>query len=181
MTEPKYTEGMIVDIMCQSCFRVDAEIIIPNCMITGREADILRISPQNYAHEIEVKCTRADLISEFAPDRMKTKKELSWSKHWKHRILSGEGKQHIISRYSVAVPPNLRELAIEILPAHYGLYVVTSVPLEWRRCNGIVDEVRRAKRIVNSRALNDHEILLMCRITCSRYWHQRLYGANGRK
>lgn len=177
----KYTEGIIVDIMCSQYFRIESEIIIPNCCMTGREADILRVSAKNLAHEIEVKCSRADLISEFAPDRMKTPKELSWSKRTKHASMRGEGREHMISRYSLAVPPNLKDLALEIIPEHYGLYVVASYPLPASKLNGTVKEIRRAKLISNSRPLNDHEIRLMCRITCSRYWRQRIYGINGRK
>lgn len=179
--EVKYTEGLIVDIMCSRYFRIESEIIIPNCCMTGHEADILRISAKNLAHEIEVKCSKADLISEFAPDRMKTPKELSWSKRAKHASMRGEGREHMISRYSVAVPPRLKELALEIIPEHYGLYVVTSYPKAGYKFNGTVNEVRRAKIISNSRPLNDHEIRLVCRITCSRYWRQRIYGISGRK
>lgn len=181
MSEVKYTEGLIVDLLCHHYFKTGADIIVPNCMITGREADLLVISNLHRAHEIEVKCTRSDLIQEFAPDRMKTPKKLSWSKSQKHHLLQGNGGIHMISRFSLAVPPHLVDLAKEITPEHFGIFMVTSEPKEGYTFNGSVTCVRRPKQIVNSRPLTDKELRLMCRITCSRYWNQRLYGAKGRK
>lgn len=181
MNRTKYTEGLVVDILCCRYFDYIQHIIIPNCMMTCMEADLLSVSNDRYIHEIEVKCSRQDFMNEFAPSNERSRTKLSHAKLRKRSIINGtHNGTHLIARYSVAFPPELEDLAKRYVPSNCGLIRVTAGECG-DELNGNISILRNPKRLFNSRQLNESEYIKIAKIVCARYWNQRLYGKNGRK
>lgn len=181
MRKTKYTEGLIVDILCHKHFNFIDGTVIPNCMFTYMEADLMVVSNLRYVHEIEVKCSKRDFLQEFAPAELSNPKPLSYSKSEKHKIITNMyNSPHVIARYSVAVPPELEELAKQYVPHNCGIIKVTAGK-PGDELNGRVCILREPKRLSMARELNEKEFIKLTRIVCARYWNQRLYGKSGRK
>ena len=181
MIKAKYTEGLIVNILCHNYFNFIDQVVIPNCCINYMEADLMIVSLKRFIHEVEVKCSKRDLLQEFAPHMLKNPKTATWAKKCKHDIITNSASEnHIISRYSVAFPPELESIAKQVVPHTCGLIKVTAGE-QGDELNGSITILRNPKRLSYSRELNEKEYIKVARIVCARYWNQRLYGKNGRK
>ncbi len=89
---------------------IRANLVVPNVswsFFARQEVDILYLTRNNYATEIEIKVTKADLKKDG-------------SKRHNH-------KNGMIARSYFAVPDKLEQDALKLIPEHCGLYTVTRV------------------------------------------------------
>ena len=100
-------------------------LIIPNVswgMHGMHECDLLCLSKSGYATEVEIKVSKADLLKDV-------------EKPHKH-------EHRLITYLYFAVPEKLKLIALEVIPKHAGLYVVT----EYRSGGIYVSQVKEAQR-----------------------------------
>ena len=112
-------------------FNPRQNIVVPNVswsMFNRMECDLVVLSKDNYATEIEIKITKSDLKADAK------------KRH--------EHKHPLLARNFFAVPYHLEDVALETIPEHCGLYVIT--PVTYRHgsmhTRHAVTLVRRAKR-----------------------------------
>ena len=103
-----------MEIALMQFLNVRQNVIVPNVswgMYLGKqqlhECDLLVLSKNNYATEIEIKITKADLIA----DR---------KKYHKH-------KHTHIARLYFAVPEHLEKFSLQNIPSEAGLYIVKKI------------------------------------------------------
>ena len=106
------TTTLDMEIAVMSFFGYRQNLIVPNVSwgmwFKGygalHECDILSLTPSGYATEIEIKVSKYDLINDSA------------KKH---------GHDHpLVRRLYFAVPSELREIALEVIPERAGLLVL---------------------------------------------------------
>ena len=77
-----------------------------------------------------------------------------------------------VSYYSVLVPEDLKDMAMELVPEGYGVISVRK---------GCTYCVRKTTRIVNSRKVEAADIEALARHLSSRYWTEQFGSTTGRK
>lgn len=111
-------------------FDIGANLIVPNISwgIQGlHECDLLVLSKANYATEIEIKISKSDILKDAEK---------------KHGHL-----HEYIANFYFAVPENLKDIALTIIPERAGLYVIKSVCHKWvEEYRNVVELVRGCKR-----------------------------------
>lgn len=110
-----------IEIALMQKLNVRKNIIVPNVSwgIAGlHECDLLILSQHNYASEIEIKCSKSDLLK----DKLKS---------------HGHYHQHI-ARFFFAVPSFLEKTALQNIPNRAGLYIIDN--------NDIVKLVKQCRR-----------------------------------
>lgn len=115
-----------VEVAMMQKIGVRANIVVPNVfwgMDLPYEADLVSLSPNNYATEIEIKVSRGDLLKD------KKKKHKHDSNLFKYLYF--------------AVPIELKELALSECPKTAGIYTVKEVKANWGSYVN-VDRVRSA-------------------------------------
>ena len=104
-----------IEIAVIKGFNPRANLIVPNVswgmhdreFRSLHECDVLILSSYGYATEVEIKISKAYLMKD-------------WKKKNGHR-------HYLIRRLYYAVPPKLKQIALETIPAHAGLIVITDV------------------------------------------------------
>jgi hypothetical protein len=132
-------------------------LIVPNVSwgLGIHEVDLLVLSPSNYASEIEIKISLADLKADL-------KKEHG---HYSNKI----------KKLYFAVPKELEEKALEIIPERAGLFVVDQgyTKKGWRYGGKLEPYVylkRSPKLNPTARNLNDKEIKKLYELAAMRIW-----------
>lgn len=125
--------------------------------VVGHEADILVVSEQRYATEIEIKVSKQDLVREF----------VDGSKKWKHEKFDKAIKLYV-RRFFVAVPVELQDAALEIVPEKYGVIVVH--PSTTKR-PGTPVIVRQAK-VMPAQKLSDMQIIKLYKKFYFERWNK---------
>lgn len=173
------SEGKIADIIGTSLYDYKRNIMLPNSQLPGWEADLLIISEDRYAKEIEIKITKADFLKEFKIDEL-DKRDVN--KIRKQLVFENKGSGSFVSNYCVAVPENLVPLALEHLPPYVGILTVfqcktssTFNPKYWKS-----KYIRKPKMLTNARKMTEREIQTLMRNCTRRLWDQRLKGRFGR-
>jgi len=115
------------------------------------EADLIALSKTGNATEVEIKVSKYDLRADAAKDK------------WK------DGISKKISRFFYAVPSELEQEALAVIPPDCGLYVVTESKSGLRTAK----IVRPAKERAGSRKPDAEEILKLHHLACMRYWDLR--------
>lgn len=90
-------------------------LTVPNvswAFFSRQEVDILYLTKSNYATEIEIKISKTDLKK----DREKPHNHIN----------------QLIARVYFAVPEELEETALDLIPKHAGLYVIKQIPVHYR-------------------------------------------------
>ena len=85
-------------------------LTVPNvswAFFSRQEVDILYLTNSNYATEIEIKVSKSDIKN----DRKKPHKHVN----------------RLIARVYFAVPEELKDTALELIPEHAGLYIIKRV------------------------------------------------------
>jgi len=168
-----------IEIAVIDYFRPRQNLIVPNVSWglhnkeyrSLHECDVLILSGDSYATEVEIKISKADLLK----DRDK--------KHGHHH--------NLIRRLYFAVPPELKQIALESIPDHAGLLVVSNAVEQWHGFYGAyreieyvrVDEVRPCK--VNTMAVKwtDKQRLQLARLGTMRILglKRKIQELNGKK
>ncbi len=141
-----------VEISVMQFFGVDKYLVVPNVSfgvrIGGRplhECDLLVLSKSNYASEIEIKISKADLL------RDRKKKHSHYHDAIKHLWF--------------AVPKNLTSLAVNEIPSRSGLLEV-GYDENYKR--NYVDVVRKPKANKSAIKWTDEDRLNLARLGCMR-------------
>jgi hypothetical protein len=135
----------------QAPFYYRRYLVVPNVywgLGFTHELDVLALSEAGYAHEIEVKISRAD-----------TRRDLE--KDHGHR-------DHRIRCLWFAGPEALGPTLIELTPAHAGVIVVVD-PVDGRK-HGRARILRKARADTGSRKFTDAERFQLARLGLMRYW-----------
>jgi hypothetical protein len=168
-----------IEIAVIDYFRPRQNLVVPNVSWgmhnkeyrSLHECDVLILSGDSYATEVEIKISKADLLK----DRDK--------KHGHHH--------NLIRRLYFAVPSKLKEIALESIPDHAGLLVVSNAVKRRYRgydtCREIeyvkVDEVRPCK--INTIAVKwtDAQRLQLARLGTLRILglKRKIQELNGKK
>ena len=104
--ENKRIRAIDIEIATMSNFGIRQNLIVPNVhwgIANLHECDILSLSKSNYATEVEIKISKADLLKD------KDKKHKHMHNHIKYLYF--------------AVPEKLKEIALESIPERAGLYL----------------------------------------------------------
>lgn len=152
-------------------------LMIPNlCTYVGWEVDLAYVSDGGFLGAIEIKISVADMKREFK------------EKAQRHETLVGGGKSgewrggeyvitgttpHCIKRFWFAVPSEIADAILPLVPEHAGLLVVSG-PDRWHRYEVVV--VKEAPVLKHHRKLEPKEVTNLYRLGYLRYWDLRLYG-----
>jgi hypothetical protein len=129
--------------------------------ITSFEVDLLSVSQRGYAHGFEIKISKSDLMRDFKKpqhslvhytDDMRLKR---FFKHFKH--------------FSYAVPNHLLETTLDVVPMHFGVYVVSAYTPTYNNATTkyIVSCARKPKTLFNYK-WNDREMYQLARLGAIR-------------
>jgi hypothetical protein len=169
-------------------FDYRANVVVPNCGFPGWEADLVVLRPSGWLEEVEVKVSIADLKRDFTAKTLKHRILCKGSGKWhmgaggfdannpNHEpIRYGERVSsyydytvpipHLIRKFWFAVPLDLKDKALSIIPEQYGLLTIEDVGLRRRVC-----VCRNPRQIKVSRKLEDSEKLNLMRLAYLRYW-----------
>lgn len=143
-----------LDYMTNTC--------VPNCHVTGFEADFLCMMASGYLDEYEIKISLADLRREFNGS--------VWIKSQKHRRLS-VGDQHPkappIRKFFLCLPEdlNLTPGVLVLIPDYCG---IVRIPTDGRKHPYITQS---PKMLVGHRKLTSEERWKVLRLGYIRYWN----------
>ncbi len=122
-------------------------LIVPNIswgLWFGHELDLIVVTQNRYAWEIEIKISVADLKADLKK---------------KHCHESSK-----IKRFYFAVPTSLKEKALVLIPKNAGLFIVDETDNRW------VHLVKAPAVNHNARKLNDEEIQKLYELAAMRIW-----------
>ncbi len=122
-----------IEIAVIDYFRPRQNLIVPNVSWglhnkeygSLHECDVLILSGDSYATEVEIKISKADLLKDA-------------EKKHKH-------KHNLIRRLYFAVPSELKEIALESIPDHAGLLVISNAVKRWYGLYGASREIEYMK------------------------------------
>jgi len=121
--------------------------IVPNVywgLGLNYEADLVVVKPSGYAYEIEIKTSKADL---------KADKKKKFNAHYSNKF----------KFLYFAVPENLTNDALELIPERSGLFSIKS--------NGMVSLIKTPKINKNARKLTEKEIIKLGSLSNMRMWN----------
>lgn len=130
-----------------------ANLIVPNVSwgLGIHEVDMLILSSSNYASEIEIKISLADLKADLKKP------------HGHH--------SNKIKKLYFAIPKELEEKALEFIPERAGLFVINdSYTRNGRQVKPYVVLSKAPKSNPTARKLNDKEIKKLYELAAMRIW-----------
>lgn len=156
-----------IEIAVADMFGYRANIIVPNISWGAglNECDLLIINKNNICTEVEIKISKSDLKADFKKHHRWTKDEIPIFK-----------PQKSIKFMYYAVPENMIELAVQLLPSQIGILVIKKIVEPKYRMSSIIVTYykcfyhRRAKANSNFIVMNDKEVLNITRLMGMRVW-----------
>lgn len=127
-------------------------LLFPNVYIHGWESDVVYVSKDRYAQELEIKITHDD----FLADRKKIVK---------HRLLHNHST--LFRHFWYVCPPDVIE--VSELPEYAGLLYVTYS--DWWKC-WTLTKMRQAP-IIGKEPLSEEQVMKLLRKGLDRYWSLR--------
>ena len=121
-----------IEIKLMRYFNIRQNLIVPNVkdIIVGgkvmHECDLLMLSSSGYVTEFEIKISKNDLLKD-------QNKRHNHDHNW------------ITSLY-FAVPNELREIALEVIPERAGLYVLSKTTMAWGGEKISIEQAKKAIR-----------------------------------
>jgi hypothetical protein len=172
-----YTEANIVNALAHNTFK-GALCVVPNTLWTGYEADLLVVTKNLRALDVEVKISRTDLRA----DREKGKWRSSGMERIDGRYVFTEPRPLEWPRsifrhyYAIAAPVWRDELLADIQPASGVLTVELweTSPANMRAGVCRIDVKRRAKSNPAAEPLELSQVVDIARLASLRYWTARL-------
>ena len=132
-------------------------LIVPNVswgLGLAHECDLLYVTKSGYAHEVEIKVSRSDLLR----DQKKRKYRDSFRECHYHECL--------VRSLTFAIPAEM-EASIPDIPEYAGVLLVEPHP-RWKRL--VCREVRKAVPYRDARKLSDEERFDLARLGTMRIW-----------
>jgi len=153
----KEVESALVCHHRRSPFHFVTYIVVPNLShgMFNYEIDLLALSKSNWAHEIEIKISKSDLIA----DKKK--------QHGHH------DSQNRIRCLWFAGPEKLEQAFIEHAPERAGIIIITP--------RGYCLTIRKPKIQTNSRKFTDEERMKLMRLAYMRFWGKQTKRALNRR
>ncbi len=132
-----------MEVVLMDWLKANPNIVVPNVSwgLGLHECDLLRVTPSNWATEVEIKISKADLIK----DKEKT------HGHYSNKI----------KYLYFAVPAKLEDIALKEMPKRAGLLVCG-------KDNVTVQEIRKPTLNKNARKLTDKEVEKLKYLGCLR-------------
>lgn len=116
----------IISEWCKDCMRErSSTLVFPNVFVDLFEADIMEITKAGYAHELEVKISRADFMADVKKEQHTWVKNADWTKRKRITINKHEHMRagERVNTFTYIVPEGLvRE---DEVPQKAGLIYVT--------------------------------------------------------
>lgn len=140
--------------------------VVPNvsyAVLGHGEADLLCLSKSNTFHEVEIKVSKSDMKADL-------------KKHRGH-------ENNAVSYTWFAVPDDLEDEALEIVPARYGIVIVEPDPLgtvhAWLADKYVTRVVRKATKYngFGARKPTEAEVMRFLRTGVIRMWTRRTANA----
>lgn len=167
----KWSEATIASVLARNTF-VNGLCVLPNCIWTGDEIDLLVVTPARRIIDVEIKVSRADL-----------KVDKDKRKWWRQ---AGEWVA-VDGRYQRSKPPEPRPWPRKVWKHYYALpkdiwkpellehvQPNSGVLLVYgdahRRSQSGVECVRRAKPCPGVEALSDEHVIKIARLASLRMW-----------
>jgi hypothetical protein len=151
-----HTESSIQRVLAMF-FDPRKHLIVPNVSHSffNHECDLLVLSAAGYATEIEIKISASDLKRDFAK-----------RKHERPR-------PKMIRRLFYAVPTNLVELAIDLVPQQYGIIEIWDFRSDYSPdiIHHKAKIIRRAKNEKNASCWGVHDTNKLLRNLSIKYWY----------
>jgi hypothetical protein len=171
-TTGKLDAPRIAAILARQVFQ--RELVCPNCMWTGHEADLLVVHASLRLIDIEIKTSRTDLRADIEKDKWW---HYPFGGHWRHE----EAKRVRLDwppkvwKHYYAVPAEIwHEGLLAEIPAFSGVLTLRSVePYQWRNQVGplyAVKTVRRAKPNSQADKISAADAVNIARLASIRYW-----------
>lgn len=182
MREPTTAgEVMLAIVRGENLF---TDTVIPRCYLPGWEADLLIIKRSGWAEEIEIKVSASDFRAEWMSKAAKHEDLQQGAvrcvghTYWGETTLQQQidlddplrvdrghrvcirDQQHIIRRFSFAMPLTLAERLMPEVPEHYGVIGVSHFP----------KVLRAPKNLKHARKVTDEERIRALTSTYSRFW-----------
>jgi hypothetical protein len=125
-------------------------LIVPNISygLGTHEIDLLVVTPAHYAYEIEIKTSVSDLKADL-------------KKSHGHR-------SNKIKLLYFAVPTEIKDKALELIPERAGLYVLT---YDEKRTHTFIQIVKAPQVNKLARKLTDKELIKIGSLACMRIWN----------
>ena len=149
-----------IEIAIMEHFDFSRHLIVPNVSnmmgLVPFETDMVVMTKANYVHGFEIKVSKSDLMADF-------KKEQHI--HFDHRFRGKKGLERWYGKFktfSYAVPEELKNCALEVIPDFTGLY--------------IIDDKMKLKQIKDSPILFNHKWTEKERIYLKRLGAMRIYN-----
>lgn len=155
----KFTAKQIANALTQngSVFSRRRWYVVPNVSWgwgLNYEADLIAVSQNLWADEIEIKVNKYDLLGD--KDKRKFKRL----------------PDRRIKRFWYAVPAELQELALQVVPPTAGVIVISEPRNNYDFPR--VSVARRAKAAPNAVQVKPDELLKLLHLGVMRYWDLRL-------
>ena len=138
-----------IEVAIARHFNPRMNLIIPNVswgLNFPYELDMIIVTPRHYAKEIEIKVSIPDLKADKR-------------KRWAHT-------SDKVRQLYFAVPDNLKDKSISLIPERAGLLTVKIVEDFW-----VVSLVKAAKINKSARKLNEEEIIKLGNLAAMRIWN----------
>lgn len=149
-----------MELMLMRHFKFNQKIIVPNVRNgikykkkSLNDCDLLILSKSNYATQIEIKVTKADLKHDF---------QKKHNQNYDHML---------IKTFYYAVPHYLKEFALTIIPEEAGLLSVS---------NKGVTEIKKAKTLEHVK-WDDELKLKLCTLGTMRIYNLKMNNHKGSK
>jgi hypothetical protein len=140
-----------IEFIMADYYNYRTNYIVPNISwgLNVHECDLLIVRPKTgFAIEVEIKISKSDLIADLK------------KKH--------NHKSNKIKELWYAVPEELVEKALEILPEYTGIYAILKTEFLDKRA---VKVIRKAKSNNKSRCFTEMEIMKLLRLGNMRIWN----------
>lgn len=119
------TTSLDIELAIMRKFDYNVNLIIPNISgsygILAFETDMVVITPSGYAHGFEIKVSKSDLRADFKKTHHIEMEKMRNGKTGKERYFG------MFKNFSYAVPSELQEEALKLIPKFCGLYVYNQV------------------------------------------------------
>jgi hypothetical protein len=167
----KWTEGTLGSALARNTFANDL-CVLPNCIWTGDEIDLLVVTPSRRVIDVEIKISRADL--KVDRDKGKWWREVGdWvevsGRYQRSKPAERREWPRAVWKHYYALPQEIwKPELLECMAANSGVLLISGIPESRHKTR--VECVRRAKPCKNIEILSDEHVVKIARLASLRMW-----------
>ncbi len=124
------------------------------------EADMIAVNGSGYVTEIEIKVTKSDLVNDFKKEHGHESKKI-------HRLV-------------YAVPDNILESAMSVVPERFGIIAVKTIPTPGGERYS-ARWIRRCKYDKSKPHLSSNDLIKLLDLGCMWMWSIKFHNNNRRR